>query len=95
MKKIVNDDFNISDLSAGSILMQWIRLKRLPVIDIAEGPKFKYLLELMWLHTIGHILVKTDIKYPRLYQAYVRVKNSLQFRYNHYRRMINRKFLAK
>ena len=91
MKKVVKDDFNISDISSGSILIQWIRLKRLPVIDIAEGPKLKYLAQLIWLHTAGYILVKTDLKYPKIYQIYTRISNSLQFRYNHYRNTRKRK----
>ena len=84
-KKVVNEDFNISDMGILSIVRHYLRLNRLPVIDIAEGPKIKYLFELYCLHSVGRILVKLDLKFSEENALYTRVKNSLVFRFKHYR----------
>ena len=91
MPKIVNKDFNVADTSILSILKHYLMYLRMPVLDFAEGPKFKYLFELFCLHTLGRLEVMVDLKYPRVYKVYARIKNSLAFRYNHYKNQINKK----
>ena len=91
MAKIVNKDFNTSGTGILSILKQYLVFLRMPVLDLAEGPKFKYLVELFCMHTIGRLVVLMDLKYPRAYKIYSRIRNSLVFRYNHHKRQIARK----
>ena len=62
----------------------------MPYTGIGEGPSFAYLARLFKMHTIERQFVQLEVRQPGLFKAYMRVRNSLLFRYNHYRNVLKR-----
>lgn len=85
-KKVVNADYNVSGMSAFSIHRQFRRYLRMPYIAIAEGPGLDCIYQLFRLHTIGRLMVVLEIKYPTIYKWTIKIRDSLVFRYNHYKK---------
>ena len=90
-KKIVNNNHSISGMEPVSMGKQVLLYRLMPYINIVEGPKLKYLFELFCMHNLGQLMVYLDVNHPDKYQFLMRVRNSLVFRYNHYRNNIARK----
>lgn len=91
MARIVKRGFNIAGMEVMSVAKHYCVLLRMPFVNIAEGPKWAYLAELWGLHYIGPLLVKLEIRHPRAYRFYVRVRNSAVFRYKRYRDLLGRR----
>ncbi len=91
-KKIVNPDFNIAGMSPLRIYKQFRLYLKMPYIAIAEGPGYDCIFQLFKLHTIGRLMVVLEVKYPVVYKWVIRIRNSLVFRYNHYKNSIRNKF---
>ena len=87
-KKIVEKDFSINGMTMTSMIKQFLTYKRMPFINLQEGPGLKNLFELLILHKLGRHMVQLEIHYPKVYSFCMRVRNSLIFRYNHYRRLL-------
>lgn len=84
MARIAKQGLNITGMEAISVVKHYCVLLRMPFVNIAEGPKWAYLAELWGMHYIGRLLVELEIRHPRVYRIYVRVRNSAVFRYNRY-----------
>lgn len=94
-KKIVNEDFSVPGMEPLSMFRQILNYKRMPYIGITEGPRIKYLYDLFCLHDVGRLMVYLEVNFPRSYGLLMRIRNSLVFRYNHYRRKLSNKFGGK
>ncbi len=89
-KRIVKKDFSIAGMEPSSMFKQYLLYRRMPFINIVEGPRLKYLFELFCMHNLGRTMVNLEVDHPGRYQFLMRIRNSLVFRYNHYRRNIAR-----
>lgn len=95
MARIVKRGFNIAGMEVMTVAKHYFILLRMPFVNIAEGPKWAYLAELCGLHYIGPRLVEMEIKHPRAYRFYVRVRNSAVFRYKRYRDLLGRRLASR
>ena len=84
-KKIVNKDYSVAGMEPTSIFKQYLLYKRMPYLNILEGPGLKYIFELFCMHNLARIMIKLEVNYPAIYHFLMRIRNSLVFRYNHYR----------
>ena len=94
-KKIVNKDYSVPGMEPVSMFRQLLIYKRMPFFNIVEGPRIKYLLELICMHNLGRLMVNLEVNHPHRYSILIRIRNSLVFRYNHYRRILSRKLKYK
>ena len=56
-KKIVNKDYSAAGMEPTSMFKQYLRYKRMPYLNIVEGPRLKYLFELFCMHNLARIMV--------------------------------------
>lgn len=94
-KKVVKKDYSVAGMEPTSMFKQYLLYKRMPFIHIIEGPKLKNLFELFCMHNLGQIMVSLEVNHPDRYHILMRIRNSLVFRYNHYRGILTKKLSKK
>jgi len=91
MARIVKRGFNIAGMELAAIIKHYCVLLRRPFVNIGGGPKLKEMIELFGLHYIGPRLVTLEIRHPRIYRLYIRLRDSVVFRYQRYRNLLLRR----
>lgn len=91
MARIVKRGVSIAGMEIATLIKHYCVLLRRPFVNIGEGPEVKELIELLGLHYAGPLLVALEIRYPRTYRLYVRLRNSAVFRYKRYRALLLRR----
>lgn len=90
-KKIVQKHFSVAGTEPFSMFKQYLLYRRMPYLNIGEGPRLKYLFELYLMHNLASLMVDLEIRHPARHRFLIRIRNSLVFRYNHYRGVLARK----
>lgn len=91
MARIVKRDLNISGMETGALIRHHLTLLRAPYVDTETGPKAKQVVELLYMHSAGFLLVKLENSHPGAHRVYLRIGRSLAFRGRRYLNLLRRR----